>query len=167
MVIALGFLPGPLALIFDNRILRPAALVTGLSVALLSASADVRPDTLQLKSVEVRATGPSAPVTRRDGSVLFTGKALGHTVRSMGEADMLRLVGLAAGASTASDYTSGPTFDGSPWGKNVVIAGGVPVIFPYHFGGIYSALNPTMYPRGDGILFINTLLTNVLRRHEL
>ena len=149
MVITLGFLPEPLALITDNHILRPATLAAGLSVALLASAAHEQPDTLLLESVEVVATGPIAPITRRDGSILFTDKALDHTVRTMGEADMLRLVSLAAGASSASDYTSGPTFDGSSWGNNTIIAGGMPVIFPYHFGGIYSALNSAIYPRAE------------------
>ena len=101
MVITLGFLPEPLALITDNHILRPATLAAGLSVALLASAAHEQPDTLLLESVEVVATGPIAPITRRDGSILFTDKALDHTVRTMGEADMLRLVSLAAGASSA------------------------------------------------------------------
>ena len=148
MVVALGFLQQTLALIPLTDILRPATLSAGLSVALFAGAASPLPlDTLRLGGVEVRAAGPSAPVVRRDGSILFTRSALDRTVRTMGEADMLRLVSLAGGTSSPSDYASGPTVDGASWANNTVIAGGVPVIFPYHFGGIYSALNSAIYPR--------------------
>lgn len=126
--------------------LRPAILTAGLSVALLAA-ADTPPDTLCLNGVEVRASGPVSPAMRRDGSILFTRGALDRSVRTMGEADMLRLVSLAGGTSTVSDYTSGPTVDGSSWANNTVTAAGLPIIFPYHFGGIYSSLNSAIYPR--------------------
>lgn len=101
----------------------------------------------QLREVQVTAPASAATaVTRADGTVRVNAAALGKTPQLFGEADPLRYLQLASGVSSISDYSSGMAIDGMDYSQNSYSVGGVPVQFPYHFGGVFSTFNSDHYP---------------------
>ncbi|MCM1036675.1 MAG: TonB-dependent receptor [Bacteroides sp.] len=104
------------------------------------------PDTVALRDVEV--TAPHA-VARRgaDGAVRFDTRSTASVPRTLGEADPLRYLRTLPGISAVSDISSGVTIDGSDGAQNIYRLNGIPVHFPYHFGGVFGVFNPVMYPR--------------------
>lgn len=80
-----------------------------------------------------------------DETVLNT-DAIGRMIRSLGEADPLLYLKMSAGVSTGSDYSSGLSVQGSSFSQTLFKAGNLPIFFPYHFGGIFSAFISSHYP---------------------
>ncbi len=102
-------------------------------------------DTVSLGEVRVTASPSRRPRIASDGSVSFTKEALGSAPRAFGEADPLRFVSLLPGVTSASDYSSGASVDGMDYSQNLYRLNGIPVHFPYHFGGIFSVFSPSLY----------------------
>lgn len=103
-------------------------------------------DTLRLS--EVRVTGDSGQRRARvaaDGSMSYGREALAAVPRVLGEADPLRFASSLPGVSVASDYASGMSVDGMSQAHNLFRLNGVPIHFPYHFGGIFSVFSPELY----------------------
>ena len=115
-------------------------MAAGAHTAVLSDSTGV-----ELKEVKVTARGGRMARIDRTGAVTFGRDALAHGPRVLGEADALRYMQLMPGVSVASDYASGASIDGMGYGQNEYRLNGVPVHFPYHFGGIFSVFHPRMY----------------------
>lgn len=67
-------------------------------------------------------------------------------VRQMGEADALRLLRQSPGVNAVSDYSSGMSVDGADYSQNVYRLNGIPIHFPYHFGGMFSTFNAVLFP---------------------
>lgn len=99
-----------------------------------------------LSEVEVVARKPATAVTDIDGAVALTDEALTKVPQYFGSPDMLRYLQLTSGVTTISDYSSGVTIDGMDYSQNTYRLSGVPVQFPYHFGGIFSTFNSDHYP---------------------
>lgn len=104
------------------------------------------PDTLSLSAVEVVGR---APLTRlhRDNSLNFDALSLSSAPRTLGESDALNYLRLLPGVNTISDYSAGISIDGMDYAANQYLLDGIPVLFPYHFGGIFSTFSPSLYPR--------------------
>ncbi len=99
-----------------------------------------------LSEVEEVARKPATAVTDIDGAVALTDEALTKVPQYFGSPDMLRYLQLTSGVTTISDYSSGVTIDGMDYSQNTYRLSGVPVQFPYHFGGIFSTFNSDHYP---------------------
>ncbi|MCM1068207.1 MAG: hypothetical protein NC418_11605 [Muribaculaceae bacterium] len=102
--------------------------------------------TVVLRDIEVTAGAPATRV-HRDGSLHFGAAALRTMPRTLGEADALNYVKLLPGINTISDYSSGVAIDGMNYANNMYTLNGIPVYFPYHFGGFFSTFNPVLYPK--------------------
>lgn len=108
----------------------------------------VDPDTvISLDEVRVSAAGPSVTRVDRTGALSFGREAVARAPRVLGEADALRYMQLLPGITTASDYSSGASIDGMGYANNEYRLNGIPVHFPYHFGGIASVFHPRMFDR--------------------
>ncbi|MDE6125560.1 MAG: Plug domain-containing protein, partial [Muribaculaceae bacterium] len=105
------------------------------------------PDTLRLREVTVADRPGQRPRVAADGSVSFSSQALSNSPRVLGEADPLRFAASMPGVGAASDYASGMSVDGMDYSHNIFRINGIPVHFPYHFGGIFSVFSPEMYSR--------------------
>ncbi len=106
-----------------------------------------QPDTVALKEVEVlsdRTTAP--PRVYRDGSLNFNSANIDMMPRTLGEADPLNYIKLLPGVNTISDYSAGVAIDGMNYANNLYTLTGIPVHFPYHFGGVFSTFNTSVYP---------------------
>lgn len=73
--------------------------------------------------------------------------ALGKIMRVGGEADPLRYVRLMPGIGVGSDYSAGISVDGADPSQSLVTVDGAPLFFPYHFGGLFSILNESHFPK--------------------
>ena len=89
---------------------------------------------------------PATAVTAIDGSVNVTDAALAKVPELFGGSDMLRYLQLTSGVTAISDYSAGLAIDGMDYSQNSFRLCGVPVQFPYHFGGIFSTFNSDQYP---------------------
>lgn len=99
---------------------------------------------VSLGEVEVRGNSPVARLGM-DGTVRFGGEALRSAPQMFGESDHLRFMRMLPGVNTISDYSSGSSMDGMAYSQNSYSVNGIPVHFPYHFGGIFSVFNPRIY----------------------
>ncbi len=132
---------------------KPAYLATVLAAIVLPGGrcfsqtpAPEFADTLRLG--EVRVTGDPGQRRARvaaDGSVSYGRDAVAAAPRVLGEADPLRFATSLPGVSVASDYASGMSVDGMSQAHNLFRLNGVPIHFPYHFGGIFSVVSPDLY----------------------
>ena len=62
-------------------------------------------------------------------------------MRLLGEADAIKVISRQSGIATAGDYGSGLMIDGNLPSHVLYRIDGVPVYFPYRFGGIFSTFN--------------------------
>lgn len=114
------------------------------------SAADAAPspaDTLRLGEVQVTATPSALPRISSSGALNISRSAIDAAPRAFGEADPLRFLTLMPGVTAASDYSSGVSVDGMDYSQNLYRLNGIPVHFPYHFGGIMSVFSPAMYRR--------------------
>lgn len=111
-------------------------------------SARSQTDSLAVSLGEVQVTGP----TRRnfrvtdDAGLTLNAADMADAPHYFGETDMLRHLFSAGGINAISDYSSGASIDGMDYSQNIYTLCGVPVQFPYHFGGIFSTFSSAMYP---------------------
>ena len=114
------------------------------------SAADAAPspaDTLRLEEVQVTATPSALPRISSSGALNISRSAIDAAPRAFGEADPLRFLTLMPGVTAASDYSSGVSVDGMDYSQNLYRLNGIPVHFPYHFGGTMSVFSPAMYRR--------------------
>lgn len=102
-------------------------------------------DTVALNEVSVTALSPERTRVGMDGSVAFGAASLSHVPRVLGESDALRFLQTLPGVTAASDYSAGVAIDGMGYAQNEYRLNGIPVHFPYHFGGVYSVFSPRLY----------------------
>lgn len=124
-----------------------AALLLPGGRAASQAPAEALADTLRLGEVRVDGSATRRPRVAADGSVSFAAEALRRAPRVLGEADPLRFAASMPGVGAASDYASGMSVDGMDYSHNLYLLNGIPVHFPYHFGGIFSVFSPELYNR--------------------
>lgn len=116
------------------------------AAACAASPADSTPDTIALGEVQV-VTRRAPARAHRDNSLNFDAASLDLTPRTLGEADALNYLRLLPGINTSGDYSSGVAVDGMDYANNIYLLNGIPVHFPYHFGGIFSTFNSSLYPR--------------------
>jgi len=106
------------------------------------------PDTLASVLDTIVVTARAANPIRMSAAdrVTLDTEALGKYMRMAGDADPLRYVMMMPGVSQNSDYSSGLNIDGSDYSQSLVLMDGIPVYFPYHFGGIFSIFNYKHFP---------------------
>jgi len=102
-------------------------------------------DTLTLHEVEVTAARTHRPRIASDGSTSFESDALSTMPRTFGEIDALRFIRYLPGVTSSSDYSAGFSVDGMDYSQNLYRLNDIPIHFPYHFGGIFSAFSPYLY----------------------
>lgn len=111
-----------------------------LSVFVFAAKAET--DSLRvLDGFDVVARQPPAGLRRRGNVVSLSSASLLQGMRVLGAADAISAMRLAPGVSSGSDYASGLSVNGSPLSQSAYLIDGVPVFFPFHFGGIFSTFN--------------------------
>lgn len=100
-----------------------------------------------LKEVDITAVG-KAPLSK-GGSMNFKTEDFYNTLRIMGEADPLNYIKKMAGVTTSGDYGSGVMIDGFESSQSLFRINGVPVLFPYRFGGLFSTFNSSHFSSLD------------------
>jgi len=130
---------------------RGASVFFPLVTALAATAGETPPDSIsggELRSVNVVAgTATSGARLSADGAITLSAAALNHnSVRTLGETDMLRTMMALPGVNATSDYASGAAIDGSDQSQTLYRIAGAPVLYPYHFGGIFSTFSATHYP---------------------
>lgn len=122
-----------------------AALAAFLLPGGRAASQTAASDTLRLGEVRVESRGGGRVRVAADGTASFSREALGAVPRILGEADPLRFAASMPGVASAGDYASGMSVDGMDYSHNLFRLNGIPIHFPYHFGGIFSVFSPETY----------------------
>lgn len=102
-------------------------------------------DTVSLGEVHVTASRPSTARVDMNGVLNFGKESLEKAPRMFGESDALQFMKLLPGISAGSDYSSGASIDGMSYAQNEYRLNGIPIHFPYHFGGIFSVLHPKLF----------------------
>lgn len=100
-----------------------------------------------LDSIEV--VGVRERPIRQGGSMEISQRRIMEGVRLLGEADAIKLISRQSGVTTAGDYGSGLMIDGNLPSHTLYRIDGVPVYFPYRFGGIFSTFNTAHFPSVD------------------
>ena len=94
-----------------------------------------------LDEIEVSARRPDL-MKMADGSESLSADGILLRARTLGEADFITALKMLPGVSSGGDYGSGLVVDGAAPSQSLYRLDGVPVIFPYRFGGIFSTFNP-------------------------
>ena len=127
--------------------------LAGMALSALSAHADsvAEPDTTGVDLRELEVVAPTSPQTVREGgNVSFNTSDLSGMSRNFGEVDIINQIKLLPGVATMGDYGSGVQVDGAEASQTVATIDGVPLFFPYRFGGVFSQFNT---PHFKGALF--------------
>ncbi|MDE6391841.1 MAG: TonB-dependent receptor [Muribaculaceae bacterium] len=99
----------------------------------------------ELAGVEVTASGRQ-PVRRgAAGETVVDTRMLGRLYRILGEPDPVRHIQMLPGVNVSDDYASGFSVGGTGYSHSLVSLDGAPVFFPYHFGGVFSIINPAYF----------------------
>ena len=83
--------------------------------------------TLEEVTVEAQSRRPAR--VSSDGSVTLDATVTGQRMRAFGEADAMRWIGTLPGISSAGDYASGVSVDGTEYSHTYYGIGGAPVFF--------------------------------------
>lgn len=132
-----------------KRLLATAIALCATTVFAVAAHNDVLTDSIgvNLREVKVTASGGRMARIDRKGALSLGRAALEHAPRMFGEADALRLIQTLPGVGSAGDYSGGISIDGMGHAQNEYRLNGIPVHFPYHFGGMASVFHPRMFDR--------------------
>lgn len=111
------------------------------------SSADEPSDTLMhnLGGVTVTSAYPSAIRSTSSGDMMISAERVATRSRAFGEADIVGALKVLPGVTTIGDYGAGLTIDGSDLSQTLHSINGIPVIFPYRFGGIFSTFNTSHF----------------------
>ncbi len=127
-------------------IIRKAALLVLLSVFVIDAHAAT--DSLRtLRGVDVVARQPASGLRRRGNVTSLSSSALLRGMRMLGTSDAIGALRLSPGVGSGSDYASGLSVNGAPVSQSAYLIDGMPVFFPFHFGGIFSSFNTPHFKR--------------------
>ena len=103
-----------------------------------------------LPDLEVRGEARSNISRNEDGGYKVRSAESLRLTRAFGEADLIGNIKSLAGVERGSDYGSGVSADGRDPSQMQYLVDGVPVIFPFRFGGIFSTFNT---PHFSGLAF--------------
>ncbi len=70
-------------------------------------------------------------------------------VPGVAEADPLRAVAVLPGVVTTSDFTSSFNVRGGSADQNLILVDGIPILSPFHLGGVFSVFNAEMIERAE------------------
>ena len=70
-------------------------------------------------------------------------------VPGVSEADPLRAVAVLPGVVTTSDFTSSFNVRGGSADQNLILVDGIPILSPFHLGGVFSVFNAEMIERAE------------------
>lgn len=98
---------------------------------------------------EIEVSGTRFQPLEKGGSMELSRERILGGVRAFGEADAIRYITTQPGVTTVSDYGSGVMIDGAATSHVLYRLDKVPVFFPFRFGGIFSAFNPTHFSKVD------------------
>lgn len=121
-------------------------LTVGMAASGLACFAVESRDSVELREVEVVATSTRTTRIGESGALTMDASLLGRTLRSLGEADAVGYLKLLPGVSGGSDYGSGLSVQGGDYSHTLFRINGMPLFFPYHFGGIFSVVSPMHFP---------------------
>lgn len=116
-------------------------LILFLCFSLLSANAEEPTDTISQWLDGVEVVGTQKKPLGQGGSMNISKESLLTGARTFGEADALKMISRQSGITTAGDYGSGLIIDGNHPSHILYRIDGVPVFFPYRFGGLFSTFN--------------------------
>ena len=104
-----------------------------------------QPDSLSRQLEEVEIMAPGCKIVNRNewGDRTLDVRALGRYVRTLGEADPVKQIQMLPGVHVSDDYASGFSVEGASYSQSLVEIDSAPLFFPYHFGGIFSMVNPS------------------------
>ncbi|MDE6457028.1 MAG: Plug domain-containing protein, partial [Muribaculum sp.] len=123
------------------------SLLSAFAGAMTMQARAVAPvDSVELGEIEVVATSLRTTRLGDDGSLTVDAAVAGRTLRSLGEADAIGYLKLLPGVTAGSDYGSGLSVQGGDYSHTLFRINGIPLFFPYHFGGIFSVVTPFHYP---------------------
>lgn len=111
-----------------------------------SGLSEARADTVALREVSVSGVAERPLRVGADGAAAFDRRAVASVPRLLGEADPLRYLATLPGVSVASDYASGVSADGMGYSGTSFRLNGIPLHFPYHFGGMFSTVSSPLFP---------------------
>lgn len=127
--------------------LKGMSLLSAFAGAMTMQARAVAPvDSVELGEIEVVATSLRTTRLGDDGSLTVDAAVAGRTLRSLGEADAIGYLKLLPGVTAGSDYGSGLSVQGGDYSHTLFRINGIPLFFPYHFGGIFSVVTPFHYP---------------------
>lgn len=99
----------------------------------------------ELDGIEVKAYGGPRVGRGESGETIVDTRSLGRLYRILGEPDPVRHIHMLPGVNATDDYASGFSVGGAAYSHSLVELDGAPVFFPYHFGGIFSIINPAYF----------------------
>lgn len=94
-----------------------------------------------LPELEVRSEAKSNVSRTKDGALKVNVKETLKLTRTLGEADLIASLRGLPGVEKGSDYGSGISVNGAEPSQTQYLLDGVPVIFPFRFGGVFSTFN--------------------------
>lgn len=131
-----------------RTVLSSAVLWFMISCPFLSASGEVLPhDSVfnELPELEVKDSGHLPYIIGEDGGLEMKSREIRRLSRTLGEADYINQLKSMSGIDSPSDYSAGFSTLGSDYTQTLYLADGVPVTYPYRFGGIFSMFCPDYY----------------------
>lgn len=102
-----------------------------------------------LEEIEVNAERPKE-FSDAEGRRVLSSEGIRTGARIMGESDYINAVKVLPGITTVGDYGSGISVNGAAPYQSLFSIEGIPVLFPYRFGGIFSTFNS---PYFDNAIF--------------
>lgn len=108
-----------------------------------------QPDSLSRQLEELEVTAPGRKIVNRNewGDQTLDVRALSRYGRTLGEADPVKQIQMLPGVHVSDDYASGFSVEGASYSQSLVEIDSAPLFFPYHFGGIFSMINPSYFEK--------------------
>lgn len=138
---------------------RTGIILFSLSLALnLNALCGMQDSIYQvLDEVTVKSQSLKLVKNLNDGAMYLNTLELGRHTKVLGEADVFNMIRLLPGVTANDDYKPGFSTNGLNNCHNLVEINKVPIIYPYHFGGIFSLVNPIFFKE---VLFYKLIPNN-------
>lgn len=130
-----------------RHITKRRAVLGLFSSVLLSLFAAEPLDTGRVVSLDSLVVSGKDEMYRRsdDGKLTLDVSKMAGYIQTLGEADPVKYLQMLPGVHATDDYASGFSVEGFNYSQSLVEIDGAPVFFPYHFGGIFSLLNPRYF----------------------
>lgn len=125
-----------------------STLITPVDLYSQSSGSERTNDTVShLNEIVISADAKDQYRRDKSGVISVNSTELSSYIQTMGEPDPIKHILLLPGVHVADDYASGFSVEGTNYSQSMVQIDGAPLFFPYHFGGIFSLLNPRYFKR--------------------